>query len=69
MKVMRENADKKLKGKTGCMFILVALTLIWLGGGWYLWKAAQNVPIPEKKEKFIPFSFIPDDEEEEKEEE
>lgn len=39
------------------------LMALWAAGGWYLWQAALNAPVPEKGETAAPFEFIPSQEE------
>ena len=58
-------AEKGKGRKIGCAAIVFALLAVWIVGGWYLWQAALKSPAKDKESLSIPFSFIPDDEDDE----
>lgn len=57
-------SDKKSGVSRGCLIAGALLFIIWLLGGCLLWRAALDAPRKDETKKYTPFSFIPDDEEE-----
>lgn len=43
---------EKSKKKYGCLILGIALVVIWAGGGWALWHAAQNAPAVSRESSF-----------------
>ena len=58
-------AEKGTGKKLGCAALVIALAAIWLIGGWGLYKAALKTPPAEEDKISSPFSFIPDEDEDE----